>query len=277
MDVQLIDSRLNAIMPQLNDEQRDYIDQAVALIDEAEKRGIHMRLLGSTAVLLNCPKHVRLFQSLNRVLTDIDLVAYGSQEREIERMLSDLGFNVKGGRGVTMNVFTGRRIFQPISGTKRSVDVFFDKLDFCHPIEFKGRLDLSGYYTITLSDLVLEKMQIVEINEKDLKDTIIIFLEHSLGSDEKNEINLDRITKPLGEDWGFYYTVTTNLNKVKSYSLRFDVLTEEEKARVAERIDKLLELIESKPKSLKWKLRARVGTKTRWYQEVGEGYREIGQ
>lgn len=277
MDHQLSRQRLQAIMPQLNDDQRDYIEQAVAIIGEAEKRKIPMRLLGSTAFLLNCPKHVSLYQALDRELTDIDLVAYAKHERDIERMLGETGFDIKGGRGVTMNVFLGRRIFVHKNGTSRNVDVFFDRLDFCHPIELRNRLDLSEYYTIALSDMLLEKMQIVEINEKDLKDTIILFLEHELGKDERSTINVDRITQLLGEDWGFYYTVTTNLKKVKSYCHRFDILTAEQKARVGDQVEKLLGIIENKPKSLKWKLRARVGTKKRWYNEVGEGYREIGE
>jgi hypothetical protein len=275
MDLTAAHQRLEKILPKLDEGQRSYIEEAVAIIEEGEKRGLAMRLLGSTAFLLNCPNHVELYQALARELTDIDLVAYLKKDKDIERMMSDLGYLVKGGRGVTMGVFLTRRIFTHSSGARRSVDIFFDKLDFCHPIEFQGRLDLSGYYTITLSDLLLEKMQIVEINEKDLKDTIILLLEHQFGRNEASEINTDRITKLLSDDWGFYYTVTVNLGKVKAYCQQFDILTAEQKAHVGAQVDSLLNVIENKPKAFGWKMRARVGTKKRWYNEVAEGYREI--
>jgi hypothetical protein len=275
MDLELARQRLNEIYPKLNEDQKGYMDEAIALIEEAEKRKIPMRLLGSTAFLLNCPNHVALYQAMERPLTDIDLVAYLKQDREIEKMLDEMGYVVKGGRGVTMGVFLTRMIFVHKSGARRSVDVFYDKLDFCHPIEFKNRLDLSGFYTITLADLLLEKMQIVEINEKDLKDTVMLLLEHEFGTDEKTTINLDRITRLLAEDWGFYHTFTTNLNKVKAYGQTLDVLRPDEKARLNQQVDRLEEILEMVPKSLKWKMRARVGTKKRWYNEVGEGYREI--
>ena len=65
--------------------------------------------------------------------------------------------------------------------TGLNVDVFADELYFCHRIPFKDRLDLDSP-TICTTDLLLEKMQIVEINLKDFKDTIVLMLEHPLSN-----------------------------------------------------------------------------------------------
>ena len=277
MDIELSRERLSQITPSLTDDQRSYMDEAVSLIEAAEERNIPMRLLGSTAFLINCPNNVALFQSMNRPLTDIDLVAYLKQDKQIANMLADMGYVVKGGQGVTMNVFINRKIYVHKEGVRRDVDIFFDKLDFCHPIDFKGRLDVSGYYTVPLSDLLLEKMQIVEINEKDIKDTIILLLEHELGSDERTTICRERLTHLLRDDWGFYYTVTTNLGKVRGYAERSSLLGMVQKAEISERIESILRMLDEVPKTRKWRWRARIGARKRWYNEIGEGYREIGE
>ena len=277
MDLASSRSRLAAIKPSLTDDQKSYMSEAISLIEAAEERHIPMRLLGSTAFLLNCPNQVALFQAMERPLTDIDLVAYLKQDKAVEQLLGELNYVVKGGRGVTMNVFLTRRIYVHRDGGRRDVDIFYDKLDFCHPIDFRDRLDVSGYYTVPLSDLLLEKMQIVQINEKDIKDTVILLLEHELGKDESTNIGTQRIVNLLGNDWGFYYTVSTNLKKVKTYAHDIATLNSEQTVRVNQQVDKLLTLLDDMPKSRKWKLRSKVGTKKRWYNEIGEGYRECSE
>ena len=141
----------------------------------------------------------------------------------------------------------------------------------CHKIDFRKRL-LIDYPTISLADLLLEKLQIVEINEKDVKDVIVLLSDHKIGDkDEKETINIEYIADLLSKDWGFYYTVTTNLNKIKklvdSYT---QVLTQNKVEDVKNKIDITLDRIEKKPKSMGWKMRAKIGTKTKWYKEVEE-------
>ena len=275
MDIENSRRRLNEILPELNEEQRSYMDEAIPLIEEGEEKGIPLRLLGSTAILLNCPHHVSLYQEMDRRLTDIDVVAYLKQDKQLDKMLSGLGYVVKGGRGVTMEVFLSRMIYVNEETDRRSVDVFFDKLDFCHPIDFKDRLEISDFYTIPLSDLLLEKLQIVEINEKDLKDMLLLLLEHEFTEDESSGIGIKRLTSTLSGDWGFFYTASQNLMKLEQYSLAMDWLTADQKARITAQANALRTLLEHAPKSTKWRIRARIGTRKRWYREVGEGYRDI--
>lgn len=253
--------------------QIEYVNHAKYIVTEAEKAKIQLRILGAICVIIHCPSQVKLLQALKRNLTDIDFVASAKQEREIEDLFKHLGYEVKGGRGVTMEIWSGRRIFE--HPTLPNVDVFFDELDFCHKVDFRKRLNLD-FPTISLTDLMLEKLQIVEINEKDLKDLIVVNLEHPLsGNDDPETINAKYISDIMAKDWGFYHTSTINLNKVKQFAKHYEALDGDELQAVKLQIDQLLEWIESVPKTLKWKARSRIGTKLKWYKNPGEEYREI--
>jgi hypothetical protein len=151
--------------------------------------------------------------------------------------------------------------------SKLHADVFFDELSMCHKIDFRGRLE-KDFTTIPLAELLLEKMQIVQLNEKHVKDTILLMREHDVRSDDKESINYEHIANIMAADWGFYYTVTTNLNPVKNRLSSYPELTEEDRNNVSHKIETLLEMIEKKPKALAWKLRARVCTKSKWYKDV---------
>jgi predicted SPOUT superfamily RNA methylase MTH1 len=140
-----------------------------------------------------------------------------------------------------------------------------------HVIEFKGRLE-QDYPTIPLAELLLEKMQIVKINEKDIKDTTLLLKTHDIGDTDKDTINTVRIAKVLKEDWGFYYTVTNNLDKVRTRKDEYDWLSQNDRELIGTKIDKLCSIIEAEPKSTGWKLRARIGTKKKWYTDVDEQY-----
>jgi hypothetical protein len=260
-------------------EQAAYLDEAAAIIAAAEERGVQLRLLGAIAVIKHCPEFIWLHEATKRELTDIDFVAYGKQRPNVGELLTEMGYATKGGGagGVTMEVWTGREIYVDPRGQRHSVDIFYDKLDFCHPVEFKGRLELDSP-TIPLTDIVLEKLQIVEINEKDLKDLMIMFLEHPVnaaGNGGREEIDGDYIAKRFANDWGFYYTANLNFDKVLSFLPRYAAFTPEHRETIGARIAELREAIERKPKSLGWKARARVGPRKKWYRDVAEEYREL--
>ena len=115
-------------------------------------------------------------------------------------------------------------------------------------------------------------MQIVEINLKDFKDTLVLMLEHPLSHQEAGprSIDTDYIVNMMRKDWGFYYTFTTNLKRVPEYIAEFPAITEAEGGVIRERVVELLRCIEDAPKSLGWKMRAKIGTRRIWYQEVSE-------
>ena len=156
----------------------EFVDEALRLVDEAESRGIQLRILGSVAYRLQCPNNVHLFEDMARALTDVDFAAEKKQNRAIRDFLMAEGYQPD--EGVYVASEGARHIYlHPETGL--NVDVFADELYFCHRIPFKDRLDLDSP-TICTTDLLLEKMQIVEINLKDFKDTLVLMLEHPLMS-----------------------------------------------------------------------------------------------
>jgi hypothetical protein len=113
-------------------------------------------------------------------------------------------------------------------------------------------------------------MQIVKINEKDLIDTIMLLREHPIGDTDRETINAGVVTGLLANDWGFWRTVTANLRLVDQELGRYQRLEEEDRKIVRQRIAELQRRIEERPKSLRWKMRAAVGERVKWYRDVEE-------
>ena len=249
--------------------QKILVKEAVRIVGKAKEKGVILRLIGAVAVRIHSPKFSFLHEKLGRELTDIDFIAYGKQRQEIVNFLSDIGYECDR-RIISSLIPTAQYVFR--KGPEIHVDVFFDRLEMCHTIDFKDQLEVD-YPTISLANLLLEKMQIVQLNEKDAIDTVVLLREHNVGKGDDETVNLDYISKLLSKDWGFYYTVTMNLKRIRDEFLPSYDLSEEDKTDVKHRIDTLLERIEKKPKSLGWKMRARIGAKKKWYRDVEELYR----
>ncbi len=246
----------------------EFVDEALALVRDAEAAGIRLRILGSVAYRLQCPKNLHLFEDTKRALTDVDFGAEKKQNAAIREFLMSRGYVPDEGIYVASE---GARHAYLHEKTNLNVDVFADELYFCHRIPFKNRLDLDSP-TICNTDLLLEKMQIVEINLKDFKDTVVLLLEHPLSHQEAGQksIDTDYIVDIMRRDWGFYYTFTTNLKRVPEYVDEFPSMTPDQQAVVRARVEDLLGVIEDAPKTIGWKMRAKVGTRRLWYQEVSE-------
>ncbi|MBM3135131.1 MAG: hypothetical protein FJZ89_07590 [Chloroflexi bacterium] len=249
-----------------HEREAQFIQEGLDIIKAAEEKGIILRLMGAVAVKLHCPNYVHWYASMARALTDLDFASYGRCNPGMKKFFVERGYTPN----QTIIAYYGQH--RHIYWNDRlgwQADIFFDELAMCHKVNFRGRLELD-YPTITLTDILLEKMQIVKINPKDIKDSIIMLREHEVGAGEKEVFNTPYIVKLLADDWGYYYTVTTNLNRVKSFLGEFEVLTAEDRQDVTAKVDKLLQAIEEAPKSMKWKMRARLGAKQKWYNEVEE-------
>jgi hypothetical protein len=251
-------------------EYNDFEKEALETIDSADKNGIHLRLLGAVAFRIHCPAHKDMQVSMHRVLTDLDFAAYYKQEKAIDKFfIKGMGYEPQTA-SLTPGLMLGRKIYNDPTDTRPHVDVFFDKLNMCHVVSWeKGRLEIDRP-TIPLAELMLEKLQIVLINEKDVIDLMMLMREHEIGDGDNEVINGPYICKIMAKDWGFYYTSTTNLKKVKSLLDHYDVLSSSDRDIISGRIDELLGAIENEPKSVGWRLRAKVGTKKQWYNDVEE-------
>ncbi len=243
---------------------RVFEDEALRVVSAGQQGGVALRVIGALAFHHHCPQFGWIQAALNRVYTDIDFAGYAKQLTEIRKLFVALGYN----EDLEINAFHaegGRLIFNNPSNHIH-VDVFMDKLDFCHPIPWKGRLEVDSP-TIPLAELVLEKMQIVKINEKDIIDTIMLLREHEIARDDSDHVNAARIAALCAGEWGLWRTSSMNLGKVRDYLPHVD-LADEDRAIVAQRVGELLKAMDDEPKGTRWRLRAKVGDKVKWYNEI---------
>ena len=230
-------------------------DEVVRVLLAATEEGVVLRAVGGLAVYLRCP--CARTPPLARDYKDIDLVGRSGDAPRISALLRRLGylpdeeFNTLHGR---------RRLYFCDADHERQLDVFIETIVMSHELRIGPRLDLDPQ-TITLADLLLTKLQVVEINERDLRDATAVLADHDISP---SGIDPERITSLLSNDWGWWRTVTSNLERIASYA---DSLPSFEGApRVRARVAELRRRIDDAPKTLRWKLRARVGERVRWYK-----------
>jgi len=146
------------------------------------------------------------------------------------------------------------------NSNERQMDVFVSSFRMCHEIPLEKRLAVDED-TVPLAELLLTKLQIIELNEKDVRDTVALLLEHEVTDDDAG-VNATQFAYLCCEDWGLCRTITQNLVGVREHLGRYEVDTEVVEAR----LDALLERVEGTPKSRSWKLRAKIGDRKRWYE-----------
>jgi hypothetical protein len=247
-------------------EREKFENELKRILKASDAAGIILRVIGSLAFQIHCQKYGYLQAAMGRAYTDIDFAAYQRQTKEIRAMMAGLGYHEN--REVFIVSEGARAIFErPEVGLH--IDVFYEKLDFCHVISWKDRLEMD-HPSIPLAEMLLEKMQIVQINEKDIIDTIMLLLEHPLGEQDNETINIKRVAELCSNDWGLWRTSSMNLEKVRQLAQGYEQLTSEEKEMLDSQVKAALKRIGQEPKSLAWRLRARVGDRVKWYKEVDE-------
>jgi hypothetical protein len=247
-------------------EREKFENELKRILKASSEAGIILRVIGSLAFQLHCPKFGYLQAAMGRAYTDIDFAAYHRQTKEIQSLLSGLGY--KEDREVFIVSEGGRAIFER-PGIGIHLDVFYEKLAFSHVIFWNNRLEVDNP-SIPLAEMLLEKMQIYQINEKDIIDTIMLLLEHPLGEIDVETINIKYVAGLCSNDWGLWRTTTMNLEKVRQLTQGYKQLSDEQKERIDSQVKTALSRIEQEPKSLAWRLRSRVGDRVKWYRDVDE-------
>jgi hypothetical protein len=204
-------------------------------------------------------------QMLERSFTDIDFASYRKFGPEVIRLFADLGYSED---VMVSRLYGTRRLLFRENVNGRHCDVFLDKLEFCHEIPLEGRLQVDDV-TVPLAELLLEKMQIVKLNQKDVIDSIMLLREHQVG-DTDSSINASRIAQLCSHDWGLWKTVTMNLSKLAEIASGIEKLSEDDRSDVGSKVSDLLARIDREPKTTAWKMRARIGEKKKWYRDVEE-------
>jgi hypothetical protein len=198
-----------------------------------------------------------LHPALRRQYKDLDFATSKKSSGELQKLLRDMGYEPHLG----FNAMNGReRLLFYDDPNQRQVDVFVSSFRMCHEIPLERRLDVDSD-TVPLAELLLTKLQIIELNEKDVRDTVALLLEHDVTDDDAG-VNAEHVASLCAEDWGLWRTITHNLEGVRQHLTGYAVDHEV----VSMRLGRLQERIEAAPKSRGWRLRAKVGERKRWYE-----------
>jgi hypothetical protein len=235
----------------------DPLPEAVALVEEAARAGLKLRLLGGLGVRVLCPG----FPPRQRPGQDIDLACASKGRRDVTSYLESSGCVPD----KMFNSLNGDRQMYFTAPSGRPVDVMVDRLVMCHTLDFRPSFSNSSH-TIDPADLLLSKLQIFELNAKDAHDITHLLSGVPVG-DAREAICAKRFGEILAADWGWWRTTTRNLEKLPA-------LLDENPAMIPpqarfdprEQAARLLAVAQAVPKSVKWKLRANVGERVRWYE-----------
>jgi hypothetical protein len=251
--------------------------EAGELVRICDERSLTVRLTGSLAIRAHCPGQALLLPALGRrPYRDVDLIAYSRQRRPIAALFEERGYVLDPAIKQAQEFGIKRFVYEQ-PGSHLKADVFFDELEMAHTIPFQGRLELDAP-TITVTDLLLTKLQIHEFTGNDLIDCIVLLAEHPVssgpaaasGGPEAEVIDSGYVAEIMRRDWGFWYTTWLNLARIDEALGSYPALPADTASLVHDRLAELRVAIESAPKTQRWKMRARIGSRVRWYEEVEE-------
>jgi len=237
--------------------EADVVAEGKRLLSRAQERGVALRLLGGVAIYLRAPG--QLPSAFARTYQDLDFVTTKKNAREAAGFFRDEGYEPH----VAFNALHGqeRLLFFDV-GHDRQVDVFIGAFAMSHRIPLDERLDRDPV-SIPLAELLLTKLQIAELNEKDVRDALALLHDHPVGDTDGDTVNARRVAELCAGDWGLWRTITGNLDTCCALAPGYDVPN---RAEVESRVRELLDRIEAEPKTRSWKLRAKIGDRKRWYE-----------
>ena len=243
--------------------EADVVTEAERLLARAQIACVTLRLIGGVAIRLRARDGIP--PAFDRSYADLDFVALRSEARSVPTFFREEGYEPH----VPFNARHGNeRLLFFDDEHERQVDVFVGHFRMSHSIPLERRIELEPD-TLPLADLLLTKLQIAELNEKDVRDALALLHDHPVAEEDGDSVNAAHIAGLCGSDWGLWRTFTGNIAACRDLLGRYD-LPEHEGARIAERIESLLARIEREPKSRAWKLRARIGERKRWYDTPEE-------
>jgi hypothetical protein len=237
--------------------ESDVVDEAKRVLTRADAEHVPLRLLGGVAIKLRAPGE--LPAAFARSYADLDFATRKKTGGQAAELLRAEGYEPH----VAFNALHGgdRMLFFD-NEHDRQVDVFVGAFSMCHKIPLDERLEVDPV-SIPLGELLLTKLQIAEVNEKDVRDTLALLHDHPLGEEDGGTLNAGRVATLCADDWGLWRTITGNLVACRRFADTYDV---PHRSRLDERLDALLERIDAAPKSRAWRLRAKIGERKRWYE-----------
>ncbi len=234
----------------------DTISEAERVAEAARAQKVGVKLLGGAGIHLHSPsaRHA----PLRRKYGDLDYVISKQDRKAVLALFPSLGYEAND----RFNLMQGdRRLYFFDGNNGKQVDIFIDVIRMSHVIDLRGRLAHTGPCA-SPSDLLLSKLQIFEVNRKDLVDLTALLLDHPIGARDDEAIDATYVARLGSEDWGLYRTLQINIEKLRHSVDELDV----DQELVRSRLDELWSAVEAQPKPLKWRMRAQVGDRMRWYE-----------
>lgn len=231
------------------------IQSAIELIDAGTAKGLHIRALGGIAVAIHCPTS----RNPGRSYRDIDVAIANKSQVAVTDLLQEHGYQAD-------------REFNLLNGDSRmlfhcdthQIDVFVGEFAMCHRVP----LTLDAHpYTVAVAELVLTKLQIIELNPKDAYDGCALLHELQLGTAPDQHATRQRISQICGNDWGLWRTLTLNLERCVTYARAHNDLPADS---IAQQVTALTALLNHMPKTMAFKMRAAIGERMRWYDTPEE-------
>jgi hypothetical protein len=252
--------------------KRDPLVEALRLIGLADEQRLQVRLMGGLSFHARCPSWTA---RIDRERRDIDLATRSKDRKALQALMTENGYEADR----QYNALYGHKQLYFVDALRgRPVDVIIDRLEMSHSFEFADRLAVDGP-TVPLAEMLLSKLQIARINRKDILDALALMSEYPVGKGDQGTINTDRIIACTSADWGWWRTLTGNLDKMRLL-LSTEIQPGELDFGRPPKLDVLAQMaalraaVDAAPKSMKWKMRSQVGERVQWYQEpeeVGHG------
>ena len=237
--------------------EADVVSEGQRLLARAAEADVPLRLLGGVAIRLRAPGE--LLPAFRRTYADLDFVTAKKEAGRAAELFRNEGYEPH----VAFNALHGkeRLLFFDVDHD-RQVDVFVGAFAMSHKIPLDARLEVDPV-SIPLAELLLTKLQIAQLNEKDIRDALALLEGHPVGDADGETVNAGRIAALCAADWGLWRTITGNLDTCCALAPGYDVPN---RAEVEARLQEVLHRIEAEPKTRSWRLRAKLGDRKRWYE-----------
>ncbi len=241
--------------------------EADTLVALAAEDGMTVRVVGSAGIRMHCAEAQAAMDDVQRTAKDLDIVVRSGDRARLRSLLEARGYVVDRDLLVAME---GQRFAFHHPEHDLDVDVFVERLEFCHTIELDGRWERHGT-TIPIEDLLLQKLQVHELTECDVVDAAVVLATHDVGpAGDPERIDRDYVAGVLAGDWGFHRDATANLDRVRAAAGLQVPLSTARVRRVNAGAAALRDAITQAKKSMSWRMRARVGERMQWWEDVNE-------
>lgn len=237
----------------------DPIEEGRRVIEAADENGLSVKQIGGTAIYEHAETaHEEPFK---RGYRDIDFVGTRDEEQELVDLMKDLRYDANR----RFNTMRNYRLEFQDEENGRKCDYILDKFDFCHHWSLSERIEMD-HPTVPIEDLLMSKLQIVEVSDRDVRDMIAIVSDHPVESGDSTEkIDPAYVAGLCEGDWGLYKTTTMSIDRIEEYIANNDLPLDE--ATIQNRLDTLRNEIETHPKTFRWKLRSIIGERKQWYNQ----------